>query len=107
MSKNVKELDCLICGEPVAVDAGTVSAVCGSCTSRAVGGPVAPSIIKKEPSMTKAGVPRKRRGEGKPYVSSGFPRGWHFKKKYVHTDGQVYSKGKLVTDPEIIKHLED
>lgn len=23
-----------------------------------------------------------------------FPRGWHFKVRYVHTDGRVFSKGK-------------
>lgn len=22
-----------------------------------------------------------------------FPRGWHFKQRYVHTDGRVFSKG--------------
>lgn len=27
-----------------------------------------------------------------------FPRGWHFKARYVHTNGQVYVRGKLTDE---------
>lgn len=29
-----------------------------------------------------------------------FPRGWHFKTRYVHTDGKVYCKGVLTQETD-------
>lgn len=29
-----------------------------------------------------------------------FPRGWHFKARYVHTDGKVYVRGKLTDETD-------
>jgi hypothetical protein len=29
-----------------------------------------------------------------------FPRGWHFKARYVHTDGKVYRKGVLTDETD-------
>lgn len=108
MSQNVnlKTISCLTCHADVDVDKNTQSAVCASCTTRIAGAPAKPATVSKEPKMTKSGQPRKRRGEGVKYVPSGFPRGWHFKKYYKHTDGKVYSKGKEVTDPALIKRLQ-
>jgi hypothetical protein len=32
--------------------------------------------------------------------SERFPRGWHFKARYVHTDGKIYVRGKLTDEVE-------
>lgn len=29
-----------------------------------------------------------------------FPRGWHFKARYVHTDGKVYVRGQLTDETD-------
>jgi hypothetical protein len=39
------------------------------------------------------GVQKKSDGEK-------FPRGWHFKARYVHTDGRVYVRGKLTDETD-------
>ena len=122
---SLKKIDCLTCGNPVEVDHDIDTAVCGTCMAHLIPAPAAPATKRtaktraesgetpakaekavKAPKLTKKGEPRKKRGEGQPYVPSGFPRGWHFKKKYVHTDGKVYSRGQLITDPAKIAALE-
>ena len=102
---NLTVVACMACREDVTVDAGVASAVCGTCMTKLVGAPVkaATQAGVRVPKLTKAGVPRKRRGEGIKKVPSGFPRGWHFKIFYKHTDGKCYSKGKLIEKAAMIK----
>lgn len=107
----MKTIDCLACGNEMEVDHDIASGVCGVCMAVLAGPGAAPSTQRsngepKIPKMTKAGVPRKRRGEGVKYQPSGFPRGWHFKIFYKHTDGKCYSKGKLIADKDIQKFRE-
>lgn len=103
-NKNLTLVSCLACKDDVMVDAGVSSAICGSCMTKLVGAPAKPATQNgvRVPKLTKKGVPRKRRGEGTPYKPSGFPRGWHFKIYYKHTDGKVYSKGKEISDKKTI-----
>lgn len=92
-------VNCLICHAGVEVDRDTRAVACGSCVARVIPGPVHKPVKAppKEPKLTKSGKPRAKRGEGKKYVPSGFPRGWHFKVLYKHTDGKYYSRGKEIT----------
>jgi hypothetical protein len=66
----------LICGEcnneevEVAADIGRIT--CAYCVQRMI---APPPNIQKKPEGEK------------------FPRGWHFKTRYVHTDGRVFCKG--------------
>jgi len=39
------------------------------------------------------------------YVSTGRPRGWHFRRYFEH-EGKVYSRGKEITDSKLIKKLK-
>lgn len=103
--KSSKTINCMTCEDEVQVDVTTANVVCSNCTATIVAPPDQPTP-KGLVSLTSKGVPRKRRGEGQPYKASGFPRGWHFKKYYEHTDGKVYSRGELVTDTAKISELE-
>lgn len=103
-----KTLRCLACkSEDVTVDAGTRAVIGPNCMQKIVGAPAARSTNGKTdgPTLNKNGKPRAKRGEGKKYAPSGFPRGWHFKIYYKHTDGKVYSRGKLVTDKKLMQKL--
>jgi hypothetical protein len=62
--------ECNVIAITVSSDIGAV--VCAYCVQRQVGPPE--NIKPKNP------------GEK-------FPRGWHFKQRYVHTDGRVFCKG--------------
>jgi len=109
-NKNLTIVACMACHEDVTVDVGVASAVCGTCMTKLVGAPTTAATragVVKVPKLTKAGVPRKRRGEGVKKAPSGFPRGWHFKIFYKHTDGKCYSKGKLVEKAALIKKLAE
>lgn len=109
-NQNLKEISCLACGGMISVDAGVSTGICGTCMTKLVGAPTTAATragVVKVPKLTKAGVPRKRRGEGVKKAPSGFPRGWHFKIFYKHTDGKCYSKGKLVEKAALIKKLAE
>jgi hypothetical protein len=62
--------ECNITSVTVSNDIGAV--VCAYCVQRQV---APPENIKPKPEGEK------------------FPRGWHFKQRYVHTDGRVFCKG--------------
>lgn len=99
--KGLKTIDCLICHSPVLVDHGTVAAACGTCVAKVMPAP-AVRVVNKEPKLTKSGKPRAKRGEGKKYQPSGFPRGWHFKIVYKHTDGRFFSRKKEITKAQAV-----
>jgi ribosomal protein S27E len=61
----------------VSTDIGAVT--CGRCVQR-MSAP--PQSVQKKPEGEK------------------FPRGWHFKARYVHTDGKVYVRGQLTTETD-------
>jgi hypothetical protein len=114
-----KTLDCIMCREAVKVDKDTKAVLCGRCTMLASGAPAPKSAPKKTaviendsrtglpvfkgyvtegkaPKLNKDGTPRKKRspnGTVAKKVSSGRPRGWHLKKRFVDTDGTVYKFG--------------
>ena len=73
---NVMERKTLVCKEcnvttvNVSNDIGAVT--CAYCVQKSV---APPEGIKPKPEGEK------------------FPRGWHFKQRYVHTDGRVFCKG--------------
>lgn len=99
-----KTIGCLFCKNHTQVDRGTRSVLCEKCVSKLAG---APQVYKPHvPKLTKAGVPRKRRGTAIKKVPSGRSRGWHFKVFYRAPDGQAFSRGQLITDPKLIKKLE-
>lgn len=105
-NKNLKLVPCLACGNDVTVDAGVSTAICGSCMVKIAGPSAIPqtsSARVRVPKLTKKGVPRKRRGEGQPYKPTGFPRGWHFKIYYKHTDGTEWSRGKPIKGKAVDK----
>lgn len=106
MSNNSKSIKCMFCRAEVTVDKKTASVLCNRCIGRLGGAPQYYTPAAVIPKLTKAGVPRKRRGTAVKKVPSGFSRGWHFKIYYKHSDGTVYNRGKLVTDPKVIKQLE-
>lgn len=80
-SKNVigrKWILCRECGiHDLEVGSDIKSAVCAYCVQRSV----APPETKQRP-------------EG----SDKFPRGWALQKRYVHTDGRIFSRGKEVVE---------
>lgn len=83
MSKT-KVLVCKECGaEEVQVSADTKSVTCGYCVQLMVAPPE--NYEKKEKSDK--------------------PRGWHFKSYFEH-NGQVFSRGELVTDKQQIAELK-
>ena len=68
-----KYLVCKECNiEEVEVSANIIAVTCANCVQKLAAPP--------------ASVQRRTDGEK-------FPRGWHFKARYVHTDGTVYTKG--------------
>lgn len=73
---NVMERKTLVCQEcntvTVSVANDIKSVTCAYCVQRQV---APPENIKPKPEGEK------------------FPRGWHFKQRYVHTDGRVFCKG--------------
>lgn len=73
----------LICGEcgnhEVEVPSDVVRVTCAYCVQKMIAPP--PEVQKKSD------------GEK-------FPRGWHFKARYVHTDGKVYVRGKLTDETD-------
>ena len=72
----VMERKTLICKEckitTVTVAQDIVAVTCAYCIQRSI---EPPKIISPKPEGEK------------------FPRGWHFKQRYVHTDGRVFCKG--------------
>ena len=102
--KGGKLIGCLLCHADVAVDRGTSAAVCGTCMSRVIPGPVQKPVKTDTPKLTKSGKPRAKRGTAVKKQPSGVPRGWHFMKLYIHTDGQAYSR-KVPITPEQAKKL--
>jgi len=74
---------CKVCNmRTVRVPESTLRVTCPYCVQERVGMPETPG-----------------------YVSTGRPRGWHFK-KYFEFEDKVYSRGKEVKDPEKIKKLK-
>ena len=88
----MKEVDCMFCGTPVNCDKDTRTVLCSNCCTRLADAPTPPKMVKRTVVDGEVVITKRAPGE-----KSGFPRGWHFKKNYVHTDGSVWSKGKLVT----------
>ena len=62
--------ECNIVTVTVANDIGSV--ICAYCVQRSI---EPPKVFTPKPEGEK------------------FPRGWHFKQRYVHTDGRVFCKG--------------
>lgn len=112
-------LDCFMCRESVKVDRDTKAALCGKCTMLASGAgspkqaPKKEAIIEmrngfaivvgyktdatdKPAKLNKDGTARKARrpnGTVVKKISSGRPRGWHLKKRFVDVDGTVFKFG--------------
>lgn len=86
----MKEVECLWCGIAVECDKDTRTVLCSACCSKLADAPVLPKYLKKEIVDGEEVVVKR-------VTQTGFPRGWHLKKEYVHTDGSVWAKGKLVT----------
>lgn len=61
--------------------------------------PDSTSLPKKEKAKKE-----KKAKEIKP-VTTGFPRGWHFKARFVAPDGRVFSRGKELRGDEINKPI--
>lgn len=73
------ELYCYSCQEQAfTVATDIVRVTCGTCVQKIV---APPENYSKQASPT-----------------AGFPRGWHFKKRFEAPNGDVYSFGKLVDD---------
>jgi hypothetical protein len=73
-----KYLVCKECDiEEVKVGTDIKAVTCANCVQKLVAPP--PSVKKKT-------------------VGEKFPRGWHFKARYVHTNGKVYKKGVLTDE---------
>ena len=79
-------LTCCECEqEDVEVSSDIGKVTCAGCVQKMIAPPVGYKATEKN-------APKK-------------PRGWHLK-LYFEMDGQVYSKGKLVTDKVLIKKLK-
>jgi len=82
--KKLSEQKYLICKEckmeEVQVSGDTAAVTCARCVQRMI---VPPPTVQKKADNEK------------------FPRGWHFKKRYVHTDGKVYVRGVLTDETDI------
>lgn len=124
----MKNIDCFMCHEAVKVDTDTRAVLCGTCTMLASGAPAPKMAVKKEVIMemknglpvvvghrtigktsgvklNKDGTPRKKRspnGSVVKKVSSGRPRGWHLKKRFVDVDGTVFKFG-VSTNKKTVK----
>lgn len=84
-------LECA-CGNSVETGPDCDKVTCSDCVQKHVAAPSAQKQKQPKVSGRKRGRPRKNPVK----VKSGFPRGWHFRKKYVHTDGSVWERGKRV-----------
>ena len=82
---------CQVCG----IEYAPEIIICADCFVKSAS---APDVYRKKtindaPTLNKDGSVRKKKGEGIKKLSSGFPRGWHFKAEYIHTDGTKYVRG--------------
>jgi hypothetical protein len=95
-------LECTECGDLTECSSDAGSVICAKCVILSIPLESVKAVKKpntiKLPKLNKNGKPRAKRGTGIKYQPTGFPRGWHFKKEYVHTDGRVFRRGKLVTN---------
>lgn len=78
-NKNQKVLYCIGCGKPIVVDANVKKVLCANCVQ-----------IQQ---IKKYGIPNVKK-----YFKSDKPRGWHFMKKFVDKNGDLYEKGKLIKE---------
>ena len=78
--KSFKTIICSVrgCTNKMDVDNEAVSGVCWECVQKKVG------IDPKYLTQPKKGVKK----------VTGFPRGWHLYKQFVHSDGRVFEYGK-------------
>jgi len=77
IEKGIRYLQCKKCGRYQAVSSKkVVSTICSKCFNR---------MIPAEESKPK-------------YVSTGRPAGWHWMKEFVDKDGNVFHKGKEVSE---------
>lgn len=82
-SRETQYLLCKTCKrEEVEVAEDVISVVCGDCVQRML---VSPTIVEKKP------------------IGERFPRGWHFKKRYVHNDGRIFCKGVDTGESDNVK----
>lgn len=78
---STKFLACKVCDvEEIEVGLDIKAVTCGDCVQRML---PPPEFAKKKVDGDK------------------FPRGWHFKARYVHTDGTVYTKGVRTDETDI------
>jgi hypothetical protein len=81
--KKLREMQYMLCKEcsveEVLVSSDVGAVTCGRCVQKML---IAPPSTEKKAAGDK------------------FPRGWHFKARYVHTDGKVYKRGKLTDETE-------
>ena len=78
---NLKKMNCdnfAKCGETVMVDQETISVLGPKCVCSRVG--IDPKLLVQTKKVVKA--------------ATGFPRGWHLYKQFVHPDGRVFEYGK-------------
>lgn len=89
------------CGNSVETGPDCVKVTCSQCVQKQVAPPSVGAVKVKKPKGTgKRGRPRIHPIKPK----SDKPRGWHFRKNYVHTDGTLWSYGKPV-DTAAVKKL--
>jgi len=99
--KGTQVLACSQCADDVICSPYASAVICSSCVAKSVAPPEFKKVKPKGTGTGKRGRPRIHPIK----VPSGFPRGWHFKKKYVHTDGSVWSRGKRV-ETKLVKKLK-
>lgn len=67
------------CTREVEVDTDCTEVICWECVSKMVG--VDPKYLRPQGKVEKK-------------KETGFPRGWHLYKRFVHSDGRVFELGK-------------
>ena len=79
-SKSFKTISCSKkgCNRKVDVDNDCESVICWECVSKMVG--IDPKYLRPQLKVVKK--------------ETGFPRGWHLYKRFVHPDGRVFELGK-------------
>ena len=78
--KEVYYLSCERCGRDVEVETENVTRVlCWECTTQLGAASATPTAVKIKSEHS---------------VENGFPKGWHFMKRFVHADGRVFEKGE-------------
>ena len=114
LGKSFKTIICMQpdCNREVVVDSDAQSVICHICIAKMVGYDAVPTVSKKytsEERKARKMIVAKKKVAQQAYKEKykDFPRGWHKRLNYTHSDGKKYQNGIEVKEftikPRVIK----